>query len=392
MNPLEDKLRARIREQGPIPFRDFMEAALYDPEHGYYMRRVDIGSRGDYLTSAHVHPIFGELLAEKFLELFRHLDATSWTLLEWGAGTGRLAADLLAAFEQRPEARPVQYLICEISPRLRDEQQRLLSHYAHVIWVNERELESASFTGILFSNELLDAFPVHRVLREGRTWQELYVTLRGEAFAWTLGELTRPEIARYFEEIGIELDDGQIADVAFDIVPWLERVASLLKRGYVVTIDYGDTADRLYDRRRLQGTLRCFSGRHLLTDPLVRVGEQDITASVDFTLVAWAGQRVGLEVVGFTTQRELLLELGLLERASAWLEKVGDSVEALASRLALKHFLLPGDLGEQFKVLIQKKRALGEPPCGDSTGGSPCDVPEGVRLRESRCGIPPKMA
>ncbi len=371
MNPLEEKLRVRIRERGPIPFRDFMEAALYDPEHGYYMRRVAIGPRGDYLTSPHVHPIFGELLAEKFRALFRHLDVTSWTLLEWGAGTGRLAADLLAAFEQRPEARPVRYLIYEISPRLRDEQQQLLSHYAHVTWVNERELESASFTGILFSNELLDAFPVHRVLREGRTWQELYVTLHGEAFAWTLGELTRPEIARYFEEIGIELDDGQIADVAFDIVPWLERVAAILERGYVVTIDYGDTADRLYDRRRPQGTLRCFSRRHLLSDPLVRVGEQDITASVDFTLVAWAGRRVGLDVVEFTTQRELLLELGLLEQASAWMEKAGDSVEALASRLALKHFLLPSDLGEQFKVLIQKKRALGEPPC---------DAPEGLRL------------
>jgi len=379
MNPLEEKLRARIREQGPIPFREFMEAALYDPEHGYYMRRADIGSQGDYLTSAHVHPIFGELLAEKFLSLFRSLDATSWTLLEWGAGTGRLAADLLAAFEQKPEARPVRYLICEISPRFRDEQRQLLSGSAHVAWVSERDLRPASFTGIIFSNELLDAFPVHRVLRERNVWRELYVTLRGEAFAWTLGELTRPEIAQYFEEIGIELADGQIADVAFDIVPWLERVASLLERGYVVTIDYGDTADQLYDRRHFQGTLRCFSGRRLLSDPLVRVGEQDITASVDFTLVAWAGRRVGLDVVEFTTQRELLLELGLLERASAWVERAGDSVEALASRLALKHFLLPGDLGEQFKVLIQKKRAFGEPPCEDSTGRSSCDVPEGVR-------------
>ncbi len=353
--PLEEKLKARIRETGPIPFRDFMHAALYDPEHGYYMRRAEIGVRGDYITSAHLHPIFGELLAKKFLALFRDL-APPWTLLEWGAGTGRLAADVLAAFEQEPEARSIRYLICEISPRLRAEQQRLLENRPNVAWVSEDDLEVESLTGLIFSNELLDAFPVHRVLRERGAWRELYVTLRGEAFAWVLGELTRPEIARYFEEVGIELGEGQIADVAMDIVPWLQRVAAILREGYVVTIDYGDTADRLYDRTRWEGTLRCFYRRQLVSDPLARVGEQDITASVDFTLIARAGQAVGLEVVEFKSQRELLMELGLLERASVRLQHAASSAEEVAARLALKHFLVPSDLGENFKVLVQRKR------------------------------------
>ncbi|GBC81447.1 hypothetical protein HRbin10_00559 [bacterium HR10] len=380
MSALEEKLRARLRAEGPIPFRDFMEAALYDPEHGYYMRRVTIGARGDYLTSAHLHPIFGELLAEKVRALFRELDAETpsdeWTLLEWGAGTGRLAADLLAAFERQPEARPIRYLICELSPRLREEQRRLLRGRPNVTWVSERELGPECLTGIILSNELLDSFPVHRVMREHGQWRELYVTLRDEAFAWTLGELTRPEIARYFEQIGIELEEGQIADLAMDIVPWLERVASILKAGYVVTIDYGDTADRLYTRTRPMGTLRCFSGRQLVSDPLARVGEQDITASVDFTLVMTAGQRLGLEVVEFKSQRALLMELGLLERASAWLQKATSSAEDVAARLALKHFLLTSDLGEQFKVLVQKKRASATIPIRES--------PSVVR--------PPKMA
>jgi len=357
MRPLEEKLKARIREAGPIPFRDFMHAALYDPEHGYYMRRAAIGARGDYVTSAHLHPIFGELLAEKFLALLRDL-APPWTLLEWGAGTGRLAADVLAAFEQKPEGRSIRYLICEISPRLQAEQRRLLGDRSNVAWVSEGDLEAESLTGLIFSNELLDAFPVHRVLRERGQWRELYVTLRGEAFAWTLGELTRPEIARYFEEIGIELDEGQIADVAMDIVPWLQRVAAILREGYVVTIDYGDTADRLYSRARPMGTLRGFSRRRLVADPLSHPGEQDLTASVDFTLIERAGRAVGLEVVEFKSQREVLLELGLLERASAWLQRATSSAEALAARLALKHFLLPSDLGENFKVLVQRKRRL----------------------------------
>ncbi|MCS6816055.1 MAG: SAM-dependent methyltransferase [Blastocatellia bacterium] len=355
MRPLEEKLKARIREAGPIPFRDFMHAALYDPEHGYYMRRARIGRHGDYVTSAHLHPIFGELLAEKFLALLRDL-TPPWTLLEWGAGTGRLAADVLAAFDRKPEARSIRYLICEISPHLREEQRRLLGNRPNVAWVSEGDLEAERFTGLIFSNELLDAFPVHRVLRARGEWRELYVTVRGETFAWTLGELTRPEIAQYFEEIGIELEEGQIADVAIDIVPWLQRVAAILQEGYVVTIDYGDTAGRLYGRAHPMGTLRCFYRRQLVSDPFQHVGEQDITASVDFTLVERAGRAVGLEVVEFTSQREFLLKLGLLERASAWMQCATSSTEALTARLALKHFLVPSDLGETFKVLVQKRR------------------------------------
>jgi SAM-dependent MidA family methyltransferase len=358
MRPLEEKLKTRIREAGPIPFRDFMHAALYDPEHGYYMRRVEIGARGDYLTSAHLHPIFGELLAEKFLALLRDL-APPWTLWEWGAGMGRLAADLLAALERRSDAPSIRYLICEISPHLHQQQRRLLGDRSHVAWVGEGDLAAESLTGIIFSNELLDAFPVHRVLRERGQWRELYVTLRGETFAWTLGELTRPEIARYFEEIGLELAEGHIADVAFDIVPWLRRVAAILRAGYVVTIDYGDTADRLYGRAHPMGTLRCFYRRRLVADPLSRVGEQDITASVDFTLLEYAGRTAGLDVLEFKSQREFLMELGLLERASMWLRSAPSSPEELAAQLALKHFLVPGDLGQAFKVLIQRKRADG---------------------------------
>jgi len=331
-----------------------MEAALYDPEDGYYMRRVRIGMRGDYVTSAHLHPIFGELLAEKFLALLGEL-APPWTLLEWGAGTGRLAADVLDALRRKPKAPPIRYLICEISPRLREQQQQLLGNRSDVAWVSAGDLEAGGLTGIIFSNELLDAFPVHRVVRERGAWRELHVTLRGQRFAWTLGELTRPEIARYFAEIGIELDEGQIADVAMDIVPWLQRAAALLRDGYVVTIDYGDTADRLYDRARRMGTLRCFYRRRLVPDPLVRVGHQDITASVDFTLVMRAGRAVGLEPVEFKTQREFLWELGLVERASVWLRDAASSADAVAARLALKHLLMPSDLGEQFKVLVQRK-------------------------------------
>ncbi len=363
MRRLEEKLKARIREKGAIPFRDFMAAALYDPEHGYYMRSVQIGARGDYLTSAHLHPIFGELLAAKFRALGRDLREAARhvgspvTILEWGAGTGRLAADVLSALlrDQEPEF-SFRYWIREISPHLREQQRRTLSGYPQVSWVQEEDLAASPIVGIVFSNELLDSFPVHRVLKEKGQWRELYVTLRGEKLAWTLGPLTQPEIALYFEQIGISLKPGQIADIAWDVVGWFERLASFVQQGYVVTIDYGETASRLYGQGPPEGTLRCFFRRQMVDDPLVRVGEQDITADVDFTLCMRAGERFGFEVVEFTTQWEFLCRLGLIERASALLREPVGGAEDLASRLALKHLVLPGPWGERFKVLIQKKR------------------------------------
>jgi len=358
MTRLEKRLKRWIQEHGSLSFRDFMEAALYDPEAGYYTKLSAMGASRDYYTSANIHPIFGDLLAEKFVRLFAQVSGSeNFTILEIGAGTGQLAEDILSALENEHKDLFAQmaYLIVESSPSLRSTQQVRLSRYGCVRWVQLDDLSPRSLTAVIFSNELLDSFPAHRVIKKSGQLKELFVGLEDDTFAWTLGELTTDEIGNYLNEAGIQLREGQIADIAIDIVPWLRSVANILRQGFLVTIDYGDLADRLYAPNRMEGTLRCFYRHTLVTDPLVRVGEQDITASVDFTLVMKYGETFGLETVEFKPQREFLLDLGLLTRMKE-LEKAQDAeIDQMKARLAMKHFLMPGDFGENFKVLVQRK-------------------------------------
>jgi SAM-dependent MidA family methyltransferase len=336
-----------------------MQAALYDPHAGYYTTLAHIGPAGDYYTSSNVHPIFGELLAKKFGSLFAEMNHDEeMILLEIGAGTGRLAEDILSTLEDKYASLfgRTTYLIVESSPHLYSLQRERLGRFDNVRWVSLDEFTPDSLTAIVFSNELLDSFPVHRAIRHDHELKELYITLDGDSFTWTVGDLTNHEIARYLNETGIQLLDGQIADVAIDVVSWLGSVAGILKEGFLVTCDYGDTAERLYAPHRQEGTLRCFYRHTLTTDPLTRVGEQDITASVDFSLVMKYGERVGLETVEFKRQREVLLDLGLLERFEEIEQAPGPESDKLNARLAMKHFLMPGAFGENFKVLVQRKK------------------------------------
>jgi len=381
MTPLEEEVKRIIRRRGPIPFRDFMAAALYHPRWGYYMRLSEIGPGGDYYTSANIHPLFGELLAEKFATLFHSLtSADRLTLVEIGAGTGQLAEDVLRALRaHHPRlCERLTYRIIEVSPRLISVQQARLQSFARVTWGRLEEFAPSSLVGIVFSHEVLDAFPVHRVVKENGRLKELYVTLQGDALVWTLGDLavgpmpgeeaaaeasrpsnTEPEtMARlavdYLGQIAAFLDEGQIADIALDIIPWLRSVTRLLAEGYLVTIDYGDAARPLYAPYRREGTLRCFFRHTLVSDPLIRIGDQDITASVDFTLLMEMGKRFGLETVEFTSLGQFLRDLGLLDRVERLTQTARAPEASLRERLALKHFLLPGAFGENFKVLVQR--------------------------------------
>lgn len=364
---LEDEVKRIIHERGPIPFRDFMELALYHPRYGYYTRLSDIGPGGDYYTSANIHRLFGELLAEKFVRLFRSLteadrsarpaQADRLTLVEIGAGTGQLAEDILRALRVHHPSlfERMSYWIIEVSPRLTSLQQARLGPLGTVAWAQWEDFAPGSLTAVVFSHEVLDAFPVHRVVNQGGRLMEMYVALDGDELSWALGELTDTRLAEYLRQVDVQLDDGQIADIALDIIPWLRSVSRVLARGFLVTIDYGDTAPQLYAPHRREGTLRCFFRHTLVPDPLIRIGDQDITASVDFTLLVETGRQLGLEPVEFTSLRRCLLDLGLLDRVER-LTQTGNAPDAtLKDRLALKHFLLPGAFGENFKVLVQRK-------------------------------------
>jgi len=358
VKPLVEKIKNHIHHQGPISFRDFMEMALYDAEQGYYARLQEIGPHGDYYTSANIHPLFGELLAEKLASLLRTLDSeTALTIVEVGAGPGMLAEDVLRSLQRHaPDVfQNLTYVISELGSNFRLVLQKRLQDIGCVQWKALAELEAESITGIIFSNELIDALPVHRIVHKRGGLRELFVDWREGRFVWTLGDFSSEELKRLVSSWEVSLEEGQIAEVNLSAVQYVRTAAKLLRKGYLVTIDYGEIRPRLYSSTRHEGTLRCFY-KHMVTDnPFERIGEQDITASVDFTLLMENGERVGLQTVEFKRQREFMLEQGLMNRLIAPDRTGQDSLAHLKSKLAAKHFLLPGAFGDHFKLLIQRK-------------------------------------
>lgn len=323
----------------PVTFRDFMKMALYDPELGYYNTSSDkIGAAGDYYTSSNVSAEFGALLASYVQELRRVLGADLLEIVEIGAGTGRLALDILTALRGR-----VRYVICETSPALRLRQQELLQGQS-VEWLSVEQLAASPITGVVLANEVVDALPVHRVKWQRRTLLECYV----EATADGLKELYLPPsteaLQEFLELFQIGLVEGQAVEVCLDARVWLEEVAAAIKRGYLITLDYGDLT---YGRYLPGDTLRCFYKHTVNSEPLARVGLQDITADVDFSSLIYWGQLLGLQPVKYERQVDFLIGVGLLERLM--------STGSLRERMALKRFFTPGGIGDRFKVLVQFK-------------------------------------
>ena len=356
---LESRLVARIDEQGPLTFRDFMEAALYDPHLGYYQtERLKIGPDGDFYTSSNVHPAFGAVLARAFVDLSSQLGGSDGvhTIVEMGAGTGRLAADVLMGLRDRHPAffQKVDYVIVEASEEMVMRERELLAGFeGHVRWSNLAELEIAPITGIFFSNELVDAMPVHRVRFTRSGIEEQYVTVRGGlALVW--GAASTPRLMEYFERTGVTPAEGQIAEVNLDAIEWLARASRAIQRGFLITVDYGDVSPLLYAVGREKGTVRSFYKHQLIDSPLERVGEQDITASVNFSALMEYGRQADLETVSYERQVAFLLRMGLVELIEEREDK-SPSREEVAERLALKNLFVPGGVSDNFRVLVQRK-------------------------------------
>ena len=404
MNLLAEKLEARIRSTAPLTFRDFMEAALYDPEAGYYnTERLKIGPAGDYYTSSNVHAAFGACIAQLFSELLEppvDVDASGspgrisagtadpCTILEVGAGTGQLACDILAALQlEHPGIYSrVRYAIAERSPAMAARQREKLGpHLGKVQWLkvtSEGQPDVDPIDGIIFSNELIDALPVHVIRAAAGGLEELYVVCRDEqsgqepaitnrqssavgasrspentrdefSFAWRPPSTER--IKRYMERMGVPLSPGQIAEVNLDAVDWLQAAARILNSGYLVTVDYGDIAPHLYGEDRRAGTLRAFHKHSLAPSVLDRVGQQDITSSVNFTALIEYGRDAGLETLSFERQSAFLFRMGLIDRITALASQTADPTADLKSRLAIKNLFVPGGASDNFRVLIQSK-------------------------------------
>jgi SAM-dependent MidA family methyltransferase len=351
---LRKEISNLIHKRGKITFADYMDFALYHPEHGYYTSgKEKIGKRGDYYTSSDVHPVFGELIARQLEQMWRLLGSNRFTVVEIGAGKGWLCHDILNFVRNEyPEFfEKIDYKIVEISQDLIERQSNTLKGLEEkVSWESFSE-DGFSFNpieGCFLSNEFFDSLPVHQVIVENNNLKEVYVTIKNDVFCEERDELSSPELRDYFKALKINLKEGQRAEVNLKIREWVKNLSYYLNRGFVITIDYGHLAEELYSEERHSGTLMCYYEHTTNENPYEKVGNQDITSHVNFSSIMQEGTRSGLNTTGFVRQSNFLIALGILN-------KMNDAQGDISKLLTMKNLFLPGGMGDVFKVLIQHK-------------------------------------
>lgn len=356
--PLAAALAQRIRENGPITFAEFMRVCLYDEQHGYYSK-PEARRFNDYYTSVDVHPVFGRLLARQLAEMWQTLDfPREFHVVEAGASVGRLAAQILdfTARELPDFYASLHYTAVEVSAARRAEHPWTLApHVRAGKVVSAAKLPAQIATGCIFSNELLNALPVHRVVAENGALLEIYVALENVNFIERTGPLSTPEIAEYFQEQSITLAEGQQAEAALDAGRWIEAAARTLQRGFVLTIDYGHEASELYNERHARGTLLAYEHHRADENWFDAPGEQDLTAHVNFTALDLAGRRAGLERTGLTTQSHFLVALAQKNQLADLEDTAMNETDRIRARLLFKTLIHPEALGETFQVFVQHK-------------------------------------
>jgi SAM-dependent MidA family methyltransferase len=357
----------RIRQRGPITVAEFMDLALYAPEVGYYARAAQRSGRtGDFFTSVDIGPVFGALLAERFAAWWRSLGDGArgpdrFDLVEAGAGNGRLTRDILDAAQRRDPAfyGAIAAHLVERSAAARAAHPATLAAHASNLAYSGDHVPDA-IEGVVFANELLDAFPVHLVEMGAAGLAEVYVDVESGRLVDRPGPLSSPALAQYLADAGVSLGAGARAEINLAAADWVAGAAARLRRGFLVLIDYGYEAAELYSPARAQGTLATYH-RHLVDAPdgaaagppwLADPGGRDLTSHVDFTAVRRAAGRAGLETVTIAAQTRFLLDI--LEHSPLVAEC--SAPDRLTDRLAIKTLLMPGGLGSTHTVMVFAKR------------------------------------
>jgi SAM-dependent MidA family methyltransferase len=331
-----------------------MEAALYDPAEGYY-NRTDLkrwGREADYRTSPERSDLFAATFGRYFARLWEELERPpAWTIVEGGGGDGRFAHGVLRTLaEHYPHVlEATQYFFEEASDDAVVRARENLVEFDERVTFGGRSEFNSSDPWIYFSNELLDAFPVHRVISDA----ELYVTLdQAGDFTWTTGKFSTPQL----KKVAKKLSPGQVVEVNLAIDDWLASITSRMKRGFLITVDYGAEEDELYDASlRPEGSLRGFSRHGFVEDVLSAPGEYDITSNVNWTQVMNAGERLGLRVVEFESQNRFLLRAGLLESLVRSLKGIENKADQARLTTGAREMILPGGMASSFQVLVQRR-------------------------------------
>ncbi len=344
----------RIRISGPIAFAEFYELAMYHPRHGYYFA---CDPTLDFQSSPNVHPVFGACMARQLVACWRALDRPArFDAFEAGAGSGRLASDVLRYLRSaEPDLYDsIRYVVQDVSLGGDDPWRRLeaVDLPRDKVEVAASLPEAPQIEGCILSNELLDALPFRRLRRRAGRLYELRVGLQDDRLVDVESE-PRPDVTSHFESLGVAPAEDCEAEVCLAAPAWLARAAHALRRGYILTLDYGYEATDLYATWRKRGTLLTFYRHTSADDPFVRIGRQDITASVDFTSVRRAGEASGLQDLGTTTQTEFLAALGIGEALATPPEP--SQIEAYyALRKAVMELTDASGLG-RIKVLLMGK-------------------------------------
>ncbi len=346
---LQNLIAQEIVHSGPMTFARFMELALYAPGLGYYSAgSKKFGKEGDFITSPEMSSLFSRSLAKQCAQILHG----GGDILEFGAGSGKMAAGILAELEVLGVL-PNHYYILEISADLKERQQHYLKNnlpelLERVIWLDHLP---ASFSGVCLANEVLDAFPVHRFKKTEHGFQELYVGYQDDQFELRY-QLPSPALEHYVHDLP-ELPIDYESECNLNIQGWINSVAKMLSHGTLLIIDYGFPRSEYYHPERSHGTFMCHYRHHAFDQPLANIGLQDLTAHVDFTAVIEAAHQAGFSLGGYTNQANFLLSCGMID----YLREVSCQEQYLKLSLEAKVLTAPSEMGELFKVMALHKNS-----------------------------------
>ncbi|OHE75337.1 MAG: hypothetical protein A3F67_02430 [Verrucomicrobia bacterium RIFCSPHIGHO2_12_FULL_41_10] len=333
-----------------------MQEALYNPEHGYYASgRVNIGKQGDFFTNVSIGKIYGHILTFVFQEVWERLGKPQeFFIVEQGAHDGRLAHDILETLqevqsERRDFAASIHYYIVEPLPFHRKRQQETLKNFTNIAWVSTIQ-ELPLFEGVHFSNELLDAFPIHLLSWDGSVWLEKRVTTNdGQHFSWITKPIENKALHKVALSLPTHLPIGFQWEVRLGVQPWLDDIAKRMKRGVILIADYGYAGDDRFAPYRKDGSIACYQGHHRYDNPLEKPGQRDISAHVDFTDLTTKALETGWDILGYNDQHHFLI--GASEQ---WLRSFEEKTLDASTQKNLRYLrtlLHPETMGRQFKFL-----------------------------------------
>ncbi|RFU65692.1 class I SAM-dependent methyltransferase [Peribacillus glennii] len=340
---------------GKISYSDFIDLALYMPVTGYYMRnREKIGKQGDYYTTSNLADAFGRTVARWLIHAVNECSLPP-VFCEIGGGTGRLAHSILSYIRQNEPAMygKLQYFIIDVSPYQRKKQKEALSDFQQVFILESIE-NLPVIEGIMFSNELFDAMPVHVIEKKQGLLYEAFICMKEGKLAEILEPVVNPDILSFLEVQKISLSEGQRLEVPLAMVSYLKSIAGHLQKGFLVTIDYGYTNEEWKEPLHKKGSLRGYQNHQMVENVLVNPGDVDLTSHIHFDALAWFGSEFGLSNEQLLGQQEFLLKAGILKELLDHQDANPFSETAKRNR-AIRNLVLPGGISSYFRVLLQSK-------------------------------------